>query len=491
MRPLGPVLIVVFGAPVSTVKVREAGVGSWLPAASVARTSKVWEPSVRFAVVKGEEQRREGGGVDAALEARAGLGRGEGEVGVVSFVKPPAATVPVIVVSGAVVSTVKFREAGVGSTLPAASVARTSKVWEALVRVAVVKGEEHGSEGGRIDAALERRARLRRGEREVRGRVVRGAAGATVPVMVVSGAAVSTVKFREAGVGSMLPRRVGRADLEGVRPSCQGRGGEGRGAGSEGGGIDTALEGRAGLGRGEGEVGGRVVGGTAGRAVPVIVVSGAVVSTEKVRRRRGRIDVARSVGGAHLEGVRPLSQGRGGEGRGAGSEGGRIDAALEGRARLRRGEGEVGVVSLVEPPERGPRDGGVGRGVSTVKVRDAGVASRLPAASVARTANVWEPCVSVPVVKGDVQLVKAAPSTLHWKVAGDSLDENVKAGVVLLVEPPFATPESMVVFGGVVSTLIVREAGVGSVFRRGRSPGPRRCGCRRSAPRACRGRRSW
>ena len=71
-----------------------------------------------------------------------------------------------------------------------------------------------------------------------------------------------------------------------------------------------------------------------------------------------------------------------------------------------------------------------GAAVSTVKVRDAGVASTLVAASMARTANVWEPCVSVPVVKGDVQLVKAAPSTLHWKVAGDSLDEKVKARVV-------------------------------------------------------------
>jgi hypothetical protein len=45
--PLGPPVIVVSGGVVSTVKLCEAGVGSVLPAGSVALTSKVWEPSVR------------------------------------------------------------------------------------------------------------------------------------------------------------------------------------------------------------------------------------------------------------------------------------------------------------------------------------------------------------------------------------------------------------------------------------------------------------
>ena len=44
---LGCAVIVVFGAVVSIVQVKLAGVGSVLPAASVARTSKVWEPSLR------------------------------------------------------------------------------------------------------------------------------------------------------------------------------------------------------------------------------------------------------------------------------------------------------------------------------------------------------------------------------------------------------------------------------------------------------------
>ncbi len=45
--PLGPLLIVVSGSTVSTVQVREAGLPSVLPAASVARTWNVCEPCAR------------------------------------------------------------------------------------------------------------------------------------------------------------------------------------------------------------------------------------------------------------------------------------------------------------------------------------------------------------------------------------------------------------------------------------------------------------
>ena len=45
VRPLGPPVIVVVGGAVSTVKLREAGVGSVLPSGSMARTSKLWSPS--------------------------------------------------------------------------------------------------------------------------------------------------------------------------------------------------------------------------------------------------------------------------------------------------------------------------------------------------------------------------------------------------------------------------------------------------------------
>ena len=47
----------------------------------------------------------------------------------------------VIVVSGAAVSTVKVRVAGVWSVLPAVSVARTLKVWAPSARLVRLRGE--------------------------------------------------------------------------------------------------------------------------------------------------------------------------------------------------------------------------------------------------------------------------------------------------------------------------------------------------------------
>ena len=44
-----------------------------------------------------------------------------------------------------------------------------------------------------------------------------------------------------------------------------------------------------------------------------------------------------------------------------------------------------------------------GATVSTVNIRDAGDASTLPAASVARTRNVYVPSASEPRMRGDVQ----------------------------------------------------------------------------------------
>src|SRR5574338_1601606 len=109
-----------------TIQVNEAGVASTLPFVSVARTWKVWLPS-RSAVYN---------------------------CGVVHTVKPPASSwhsnVPasvevnskeadgledgsegdeLIVVSGNMLSIVHVYDAGVGSTLPSVSIARTWKVW--------------------------------------------------------------------------------------------------------------------------------------------------------------------------------------------------------------------------------------------------------------------------------------------------------------------------------------------------------------------------
>ncbi len=54
--PAGPPVIVVLGGSVSTVKVREAGVASLLPARSVDRTSSVCSPSASRSVVNGASQ---------------------------------------------------------------------------------------------------------------------------------------------------------------------------------------------------------------------------------------------------------------------------------------------------------------------------------------------------------------------------------------------------------------------------------------------------
>jgi hypothetical protein len=123
----GPELIVVFGALVSTVIDRLAGVASTWPSPSTARTRKVCAPDESVEVVNGDEQlvnapvSTEHWNVDGvSLDENA-------NVGVESFVGPLGPEV--IVVSGAVVSTVKARVAGVGSVFPAGSVARTENVY--------------------------------------------------------------------------------------------------------------------------------------------------------------------------------------------------------------------------------------------------------------------------------------------------------------------------------------------------------------------------
>src|SRR5918996_1377403 len=102
-----------------------------------------------------------------------------------------------------------------------------------------------------------------------------------------------------------------------------------------------------------------------------------------------------------------------------------------------------------------------GAAVSTVIARLAGLVSVLPAASVARTSNVCAPSASAAVVCGDVQAANTAASTRHWKLAPASL-ENPNVGVESFVSP--VGPESIVVCGAAVSTVIARLAGLVSVL---------------------------
>ncbi len=102
---------------------------------------------------------------------------------------------------------------------------------------------------------------------------------------------------------------------------------------------------------------------------------------------------------------------------------------------------------------------------SIVQVSLAGVASVLPAGSVARTSKVWLPAPSAGEVKGLVQVVQEPPSMRHSKVEPGSLELKVKVGVVSL--DGWAGVESRLVTGAVRSIVQVSLAGVASVLPAG------------------------
>ena len=125
----------VWGAMVSTVKLREAGVGSALPAGSTARTSKVCAPCARELYGCGEVQASKSASwVESRRHSKlAPASEEKANDGEASLVRPEGPES--IVVWGATVSTVKLCEAGLGSGFPAASTALTSKVWEPSERL--------------------------------------------------------------------------------------------------------------------------------------------------------------------------------------------------------------------------------------------------------------------------------------------------------------------------------------------------------------------
>jgi hypothetical protein len=147
IRPEGALVIdvcggVVSGGDVSTVNVRVAGVWSWLPAASSARKVAVWGPSVRAVKVFGEVQStKEPESIRHWILAVSPAGL-PANVNAAWFVLMVPVGPELIVVSGAVGSTVKVRLGGFGSVFAATSVARTRKVCEPSARLARVLGEE-------------------------------------------------------------------------------------------------------------------------------------------------------------------------------------------------------------------------------------------------------------------------------------------------------------------------------------------------------------
>src|SRR4051794_2630348 len=126
MYVVGAVIATV-GGPRSIDHVWLAGVASLFPAASVARTSKVWLPSASAAVVCGLVQALQL--PPSTRHSNVEPASDEWNVNAGVAVLSSAGGAESIVVSGAVRSIVHVKEAGLASVLPAGSVARTSKVW--------------------------------------------------------------------------------------------------------------------------------------------------------------------------------------------------------------------------------------------------------------------------------------------------------------------------------------------------------------------------
>ena len=201
----GPESIVVTGGVVSTVNERVAGV------ASVFRPDRWRGPrrcgcrqEVLRRMAAGAGAGAEGGAIESALEARAGLvgGEAEGGRGVVDDGRRGRES---IVVSGGVVSTVNERLAGVESMFPAGSVARTSKVCgpsTAPRRCDCSSRSRRRRRRRRAGIGSSSRSRWRRSRRSAWRRWSGPRAASR---SAVSGGVVSTVNERAAGVPSMFP----------------------------------------------------------------------------------------------------------------------------------------------------------------------------------------------------------------------------------------------------------------------------------------------
>jgi hypothetical protein len=107
--------------------------------------------------------------------------------------------------------------------------------------------------------------------------------------------------------------------------------------------------------------------------------------------------------------------------------------------------------------------------VSTVQVEVAGVASTLPAASIARTSNLWLPSASELRLRGEMHAAQApasVESSRHWNEATPEPPASVPEKVKLAEAEALRAggPESIEVFGAMVSTVHVDEADVASTF---------------------------
>src|SRR4051812_12535214 len=94
---------------------------------------------------------------------------------------------------------------------------------------------------------------------------------------------------------------------------------------------------------------------------------------------------------------------------------------------------KLGVASPVRAPSTGEESVSPGSAGLTIHVTDAGVASVLPATSVARTWKVWEPALRPGSACGEAQAAQAPPSSRHWKLAPVSVESKRKSAEVVPV----------------------------------------------------------
>ena len=97
----------------------------------------------------------------------------------------------------------------------------------------------------------------------------------------------------------------------------------------------------------------------------------------------------------------------------------------------------------------GSGGGSVAGGRWTVKLRAAGVGSRFPAASRARTSNVWLPFARFEYSLGELHEPQELASSRQWNVERASVEVKAKLAEVISMVP--AGPAVMVVSGGVLS----------------------------------------
>ena len=206
------VVIVATGATVSTVKVTAAAEASVLPAMSVARTLKVCAPSASVSVVKGvTHEAQSPSSTWHSKVASVGSEELKAKVISVDLVRLPSAGPESMVVSGAVASSVKLRVAGVRSSLPARSTARTWRFTgpSSTTRATPLSQASQAPpliEHSKVPSSVEPNSKV--------GSLVSEPSSGP-ETMVVSGWTLSTVKLRVAGVRSgRLPSPIARTWTE-------------------------------------------------------------------------------------------------------------------------------------------------------------------------------------------------------------------------------------------------------------------------------------